>query len=1121
MYEEIIKRLESGPAVLMLGQKYLSLETGEDIFLKMISKKYNSQNFEETYKSVLDWEITEDANTVFSWMYKLSKSIPIPEWINSIAKIPWSAVYTSSYDTILNRAFESDTRSVQPISDEKYRVSDPRDKINLHITYLFGAVGEVDVNLRPPLKRSEYLRRRAVVNNLLNRLPTIISPKGVLIIDGYDFEDELPLDDLATVLYNLGSGQALLCGAQSFLENEIIRDLVESGKLLTYDGMFSELLSQWVVNDQINIYDPTDEYYLGRWLTIPEKRINIPQEVYNAISKTATIVDDEIFMESINEIDEVEDFRRFLSSSNATPAWFGYPKNYAFKREQYEILMQNVLERKKDNELKDVPIIVHGQTSSGKTTSLGLLAFELRTLHQYPVLYIEKRYQKVDETEIDKFCNWLEINGAKQTVIIWDGMQDRFYYEGLLKKLNTRGRNVILIGSCYSTLEILENTNTLGLVEWPIDLSAKEKSEFQKFIKNFVPLISNIISGINESNFLAMMYRYIPEVKGNIFRGLAGEYDFFTDILLTKTLTTDYKTSQLYDAMQAAGFEIEQDMLTLNMSTEMSQEMLTLADQLIFCVMVPGKFGLNVPFELLLQIIGYDAFSTSLFKVLNEVNIIKWYEVGPGELLLGPRTALEAAILSKYLGKVDVEVSIIKLLLRNIRLNYGQFGEPSYQIQFAIDLLDKIGPNSENSPYKSYFFQIAEELKALRETGYAYHPRLILKEAFFLRELVKKTGDEMLGGQNRQELLDRAASIVKNALEELASFPEKSIKMFLTVELASIYGTKAVQFAKSGNVQLSKQAYQDLRDLLSIGFASNPENYGALDVIGWSTLDLLEDEIFTEEEKFDVQSDLAYLFESAEVEAVSERNEKRFDDLRLRFNDLIKNDEVAESVFEKLKADGHASGFFMRAKYITGLSKPEDNDFYEKNLQVFRYLDENFTFIKNDNKCLFLLFKSWWFVKTHSTFFSTEKQTLPFSQDDWSYCLEILQRLEAIEINFSTTTLYIKAIAQFHLGHYRDARESFTYLETETSYSFYGRRRIKKFYLASNSDGTPKKYSGQIRRNVSVAMNDKRGMILIPDIDQEIPFLLYDFRQSSYQRGDRIGSLYIAFNFRGPIAIES
>ncbi|MFP3681389.1 hypothetical protein SB725_30370, partial [Pseudomonas sp. SIMBA_041] len=104
MYDEIIKKLEVGPAVLMLGQKYLSLETGVDPFLKMISKKYNNQDFTESYSSILEWNISEDTSTVLSWMYRLSKSIPTPEWITSIAKIPWSSVYTSAFDTIPTRA---------------------------------------------------------------------------------------------------------------------------------------------------------------------------------------------------------------------------------------------------------------------------------------------------------------------------------------------------------------------------------------------------------------------------------------------------------------------------------------------------------------------------------------------------------------------------------------------------------------------------------------------------------------------------------------------------------------------------------------------------------------------------------------------------------------------------------------------------------------------------------------------------------------------------------------------------------------------------------------------------------------------------------------------------------
>src|SRR5690606_7890138 len=136
----------------------------------------------------------------------------------------------------------------------------------------------------------------------------------------------------------------------------------------------------------------------------------------------------------------------------------------------------------------------------------------------------------------------------------------------------------------------------------------------------------------------------------------------------------------------------------------------------------------------------------------------------------------------------------------------------------------------------------------------AYHPRLVLKEAFFLRELVKSDTTELL--DSKLKLLDRAISIVENALDDLIKYPDRSIKMYLKVELAALLGTKAVQYARSKNYSLAKSTYEEIMRLISTSFASNPENYGALDVIGWATLDLIKEGVFNEEEKPNIEADL-------------------------------------------------------------------------------------------------------------------------------------------------------------------------------------------------------------------------------------------------------------------------
>ncbi len=1120
MSEDIIKRIESGPAVLLLGQKYLSLETGTDMFLQAIREKYDvERNKIDNYKSIPSLDLAKESQTVVGWMYKLSKSISTPEWLKSIVNIPWSSVYTTSYDTILNRAFENEWRNVQPVADDSFRVIDPRDKVNLHITYLFGNVEEQEANKRPPLNVMESFRRKTILHNLLERLPQIITPKGVFIIDGYGLEDQLPIDDLATVLYSLGEGQALLCNAGPLEDHPLIKDLVSAKRLITEKESFARLLSDWIFEEKIKISNPAEYDYYGKWITLQDRRLNIPQNILSVISKSATILDDDIFDGTISNENKVDGFRRFLASSNATPAWFGYPHDFAFERDYFFKLKQAALARLRENEFYDCPIILHGQSSSGKTTSLGLLAYQLRTEFKYPVLYIEKRYQRVDEKEIEIFCKWIEDNGGKQTFIIWDGMQEPESYNSLLKKLDTRGRKFVLIGTSYTTNKLAGEENDSSVIESPIDLTESEKKRFETYLRKFEPIISNILSGINDTNFLAMMYRYIPSVKKNIHRGLVSEYNFFSDLLANKKVGQQQQRGQLYDAFKAAGIEIEPELLDLNNITEIGNERLTLADQLIFSIMVPGKLGLNVPFEVLLRIVGFDAFSTSLFKELNEVNIIEWYEYSQGEFQLGPRTSVEASIFSDYLGSRETEVAMIKLLLKNVRPNSGRLvGESDYQIQFAVDLLSKVGPKSEHKQYEVYLYDLALQLRQLREEYGIFHPRLVLKEAYFLREIAVKN---IPGNPSPLELLDSAEHIVREALDILEEYPERSIKLFLKVELASILGTKATDYAKSGQLTLAKDAYENIRQLITDTYAINPENYGALDVIGWATISLINFDVFKDEKRFELESDLAYLIEHAEIEGVNEQNAEDFNKLKLRFFELVKNQLVADETFEKLKASGSASGYYIRAKMLLGFNSENTPEYLENSQKTFDYLYENYHQIKADYRCLFLLFRCWWTTKTKSAFFGEEKQTLPLTNDDWNYCLSILNRLIAIETSFSTTIYFIKAIAEFHLELFSDSFDTFHYLGAETNYSFYGRRRIKKYYMASNPDGNLKVYSGQIESDISLANNEKRGDLYVPDLHRKIAFLLYDFQKASYQKGERIRALNIAFNFRGPIAVES
>src|SRR5688572_14798948 len=111
--EEIIKRIENGPAVLLLGQRYLKLNSNKDILLEKIITKFQgpiSISSENNYDVLTKLNLSTNYETFSAWTENLCKDISVPKWLERIANVPWSHIYTSSIDTIISNAFISEWR---------------------------------------------------------------------------------------------------------------------------------------------------------------------------------------------------------------------------------------------------------------------------------------------------------------------------------------------------------------------------------------------------------------------------------------------------------------------------------------------------------------------------------------------------------------------------------------------------------------------------------------------------------------------------------------------------------------------------------------------------------------------------------------------------------------------------------------------------------------------------------------------------------------------------------------------------------------------------------------------------------------------------------------------------
>lgn len=98
--QEIIKTLIHNPTVLLLGQKYLQMGTGEDTFLAETFRKFGPAQSTQppSYNSLLKLGLEGHVDDVTAWFDKLGKYINPPASIARIASIPWSAVLTSAID---------------------------------------------------------------------------------------------------------------------------------------------------------------------------------------------------------------------------------------------------------------------------------------------------------------------------------------------------------------------------------------------------------------------------------------------------------------------------------------------------------------------------------------------------------------------------------------------------------------------------------------------------------------------------------------------------------------------------------------------------------------------------------------------------------------------------------------------------------------------------------------------------------------------------------------------------------------------------------------------------------------------------------------------------------------
>ena len=1123
--EEFAARLRRGPSMLFIGQRYLRLETGVDAFLSEIVRKYEVKAGSRLgYHQLLDCAAAQAGEAALAWMDERCRRLSVPDWVRTVGEYQWNSVYTSAIDSVWPASFRNPWRDIRSIFEERYKPGDPRNQFLLNCTFLFGCVNQTDDERRPPLTTFEWRKRKQVAVALARRIPETTTPMGTLVIEGYAWkEDWLDLDDLLPIVDGLNAGQThVFSCTPSVTEHPDVKTLAGKGKLVLHRESLAAALVKGRDLGFLRLGVRPEEESAGRRIEVSGRPVSVPRDLWLQVSRSGLVLDDTTLIQPrpLSQDSLYRDFRNFLSGAEGQPDWQAYARGFAFSRDFEKDLRRAVDLKLSEKQLQDEPIILHGQTGTGKTMALAALAYSVRAERQVPIIFIERRSQRPVPSDIDSFCKWAEDMGARTCLVLWDGMVERREYSDILGYLSSRGRKVVLVGTCYRIDEAEAKGTRFVLA--PAELSEPELTRFGAFLERFHPSLRELptrAKGTHDGTFLVALYRLLPPTRSLIRAGVSREVDHAEKQIARNVAEIPQPVRErgtLAQALYESGI-IGPEAFSAAESVRSARERLTNVEDLTGLVMVPGRFGLRVPLELLIRALGKNGFADfhDLFKA---VDIFRWTEDALGNVEVGARNRLEAElVIQSRMGGTKTEVAFARRELLEVHDTDSGLQE-SREITFAVELVHAMGPQGRDKVlFKPFFKDIASTLRELREERGVLNPRLMLQEANLLREWAIDQSARGLSDADIGRAFSEAEGVLRRAAADLKDERKNSpLRNFLLVELAATLAAEARHNKEQPKESL--RLFGEARRALLEARALFPYDYHPIDVLYWATRDLMDSDVLDDAGKSEAAADLLHTLQSVEPEDFDAEQRDRFLARRLEFGQRYNLNELADEAFDALSAEGSGTGYYLRALYMSGLPETSRNlgtGVPSPLRRALKYLEQNHEKVSRDPRCMDLMLDLWWMVNTKSRFFEGERQTLPLDEGHWRECYDTLMTLESLgESQRPSLLLFLRGLSLFHLGDFGQAVEVFREVE-RISDRIRGRRRIVRSYLASTPAGAPAKFHGSV---IWVSAESRNGQVYVEEMRRKIVFLPRDFGRPEIAPGDSLGEFHIGFNFLGPVA---
>lgn len=524
-FTELYRRIQEMPSILFLGQDYIT-EEGENPLWNGIVEAFpdalDSPSFPALWEAV---ESSPDESTQLAELVKdISRQIPEQPFLFPMLHLRWSMFYTSAVDGALD-IVAGHGFGVSPTNDEN---SEPRfmNKDRHYCTFLCGTPEHL-----PQIVGG--IARKRFDRNIRRKIAWIadayLKTHGVLVIDDWNPRRDWVNDELMFGnLVNMPKDSVYWFGAPDSLEDlpnaKIMRD---AGILHVERERFRDQLFQHapeLFEDSEDFFEEADtdsQNFLT--LTLRFRHRYIPLRIRRTsvrdIDSKLCLLDDSIIDGYFSDGRiRAERFASFLTQDFTQAQGWNYfhaqddAPSFYFQRDRDEELLQAVKTQLLiPDGSRRKPVILAGQSNSGKTMTLAHLALQLAKgielentdVRKYPVFFISGNMQSGAEDKMDRFfrehfskMEKLDGERVERVIVIWDGNslpEEKSQYQRLQKRLFER--NVLVIGSCYTRPNESTDSTVISL---DATLSPNENNRLDEVIESLGGDFLNLLRRVRE-----------------------------------------------------------------------------------------------------------------------------------------------------------------------------------------------------------------------------------------------------------------------------------------------------------------------------------------------------------------------------------------------------------------------------------------------------------------------------------------------------------------------------------------------------------------------------------------------------------------------------------------------